>query len=90
MALGTGRRSGPESLLTTPAAHRAAVAQLQAAYAAIPPGSPVRLAKSHLEPVPVPGPDARQRPGGHRLDVSAFGRVLSVDPDGPDRGRRAA
>jgi FAD/FMN-containing dehydrogenase len=56
-------------------AHRAAVAQLRSAYAAIPPGSPVRLAKrtSNLF-----------RFGGGRpsagLDVSAFGRVLRVDP----------
>src|SRR5258708_5337600 len=56
-------------------AHRAAVALLRSAYAAIPPGSPVRLAKrtSNLF-----------RFGGGRpsagLDVSAFGRVLRVDP----------
>jgi FAD/FMN-containing dehydrogenase len=56
--------------------HRTAVATLRAAYSALPPGSPVRLAKptSNLfrfrEPTGAPG-----------LDVSAFGSVLSVDPD---------
>ena len=57
-------------------AHEAAVARLRDAYAALPKGAPVRLAKrtSNLfrfrdgEPA-VPG-----------LDVSAFGHVLSVDP----------
>jgi FAD/FMN-containing dehydrogenase len=58
-----------------PPAHQAAVARLQRAYAQIPPGSPVRLAKrtSNLfrftDGSPAPG-----------LDVSAFGHVLRVDP----------
>src|SRR5260221_4088439 len=56
-------------------AHRAAVALLRSAYAAIPPGSPVRLAK---------GTSNLFRFGGGQpsagLDVSAFGRVLRVDP----------
>ncbi len=57
-------------------AHAAAVARIQQAYAAIPPGSRVRLAKrtSNLfrfrDAAPVAG-----------LDVSAFGRVICVDPD---------
>ncbi len=34
--------------------HDVAVARLREAYAALPPGTPVRLAKQHLEPVPVP------------------------------------
>ncbi len=57
------------------AAHRAAVAQLQDAYAAIPPGRPVRLAKrtSNLFRFTSGSPSAG-------LDVSAFGRVLRVDP----------
>jgi FAD/FMN-containing dehydrogenase len=58
-----------------PAAHRAAVARLQREYAAIPPGSPVRLAKRTSNLFRFTGGDA---PAG--LDVSAFGRVLSVDP----------
>ncbi len=57
------------------AAHRAAVARLQRHYAAIPPGRPVRLAKrtSNLFRFTSGSP-----PAG--LDVSAFGRVLDVDP----------
>ena len=57
------------------AAHQAAVARLQRAYAAIPPGRPVRLAKrtSNLFRFTDSKP-----PAG--LDVSAFGRVLCVDP----------
>jgi FAD/FMN-containing dehydrogenase len=58
-----------------PADHQAAVAQLQRAYAAIPPGNPVRLAKrtSNLFRF-----TEGNRSAG--LDVSAFGHVLSVDP----------
>ncbi len=58
------------------AGHRAAVATLRAEYSALPPGSPVRLAKptSNLfrfrDPTGAPG-----------LDVSRFGSVLSVDPE---------
>jgi FAD/FMN-containing dehydrogenase len=57
------------------AAHRAAVERLRAAYAAIPPGQPVRLAKrtSNLFRF------TDSRAAG--LDVSAFGRVLCVDPE---------
>jgi len=71
-------RGRPPSLPAKPAAHQAAVAELRAAYAAIPPGSPIRLAKrtSNLFRF-TGGPDSRTGPG---LDVSAFGRVLSVDP----------
>ena len=63
------------------AEHRAAVARLRQAYAAIPPGSPVRLAKrtSNLFRFR----DARRGRGAENqpgLDVSAFGHVLSVDP----------
>jgi FAD/FMN-containing dehydrogenase len=62
-----------------PAAHRAAVAGLRAAYAGIPPGSPVRLAKrtSNLFRFS-DGKSGAAVPG---LDVSAFGRVLSIDPE---------
>ncbi|ACY97149.1 MULTISPECIES: FAD-binding oxidoreductase [Thermomonospora] len=56
--------------------HERAVEALRRSYAAIPPGTPVRLAKqtSNLfrfrEPTAAPG-----------LDVSGFNRVLAVDPD---------
>ncbi len=58
-----------------PPAHQAAVARLQRAYAQIPPGRPVRLAKrtSNLFRFT----DGSPQPG---LDVSAFGHVLRVDP----------
>jgi FAD/FMN-containing dehydrogenase len=56
-------------------AHHAAVEQIRRDYAAIPPGSPVRLAKrtSNLFRF-------RDETAGPALDVSAFGRVLRVDP----------
>jgi FAD/FMN-containing dehydrogenase len=74
-----------------PAAHQAAVARLQAAYAAIPPGRPIRLAKrtSNLfrfreaagaRTGPGDGTGVSAARGAPGLDVSAFGRVLSVDP----------
>jgi FAD/FMN-containing dehydrogenase len=55
--------------------HDAEVAALRAQYAALPPGTPVRLAKptSNLFRFR----DANAHPG---LDVSRFNRVLSVDP----------
>ncbi len=69
------------------AAHRDAVSRLRQDYAAMPPDSPVRLAKrtSNLFRFrdPVAGRAGRagqagaSRPG---LDVSAFGHVISVDP----------
>src|SRR3981081_2120867 len=68
--------------LAVMAEHRAAVTGLLEAYAAMPPDSPVRLAKrtSNLFRFrdPVSGGRGASRPG---LDVSAFGHVLSVDPD---------
>ena len=66
------RGSEPRGVL---AAHEAAVADFRAAYAAIPPGSPVRLAKrtSNLFRFGDNG-----RAAG--LDVSAFGGVLRIDP----------
>jgi FAD/FMN-containing dehydrogenase len=73
---------------TTAAAHEAEVSRLRAAYAALPPGAPVRLAKrtSNLFRFRDTGPRAaaaRKARGGTAdgLDVSAFGHVLDVDPD---------
>ena len=70
---GTPETRPPAPVL--PAAHRAAVARLQRAYAAIPPGSPVRLAKRTSNLFRFTDGSA---PAG--LDVSAFGHVLQVDP----------
>ena len=66
---------GTSALAGRSAEYLAAVAALQRAYAAIPPGSPVRLAKrtSNLFRFREASPSVQ-------LDVSAFGRVLSVDP----------
>jgi FAD/FMN-containing dehydrogenase len=67
--------------------HEAAVARLRAAYAALPPGAPVRLAKrtsnlfrfrDSLPKGPGAGGSTQAAPGG--LDVSAFDYVLRVDP----------
>ena len=62
---------------TTSGVHEAEVALLVQAYAALPPGAPVRLAKrtSNLFRF-------RDATAGAtaELDVSAFGHVLSVDP----------
>ena len=57
--------------------YRAAVAALQAEYAALPPGTPVRLGKrtSNLF-------RPRARTSSPRLDVSAFSGVLEVDVAG--------
>jgi FAD/FMN-containing dehydrogenase len=64
------------------AAHEAAVARLRAAYAAVPAGVPVRLAKptSNLFRYARDAAPAGQ-PGSERavLDVSAFSRVIHVD-----------
>jgi FAD/FMN-containing dehydrogenase len=64
------------------AAHEAAVARLRDAYAAVPEGVPVRLAKptSNLFRF---RDSAQQRQSGEQratLDVSAFARVIHVDP----------
>jgi FAD/FMN-containing dehydrogenase len=55
--------------------HRAAVAAIAQAYAAIPAGSQIRLAKntSNLFRFRTDSPD-------YRLDVSQFSQVLSIDP----------
>jgi len=59
------------------AQHRAAVAAIEGAYAAIPPGSTVRLAKKTSNLFRF-----RSDPTAPGLDVSAFGHVLSVSrPD---------
>ncbi len=59
------------------ARYQRAVADLSQAYRSVPQGEKVRLAKKSSNLF-------RQRSAGkvHRLDVSAFGSVLSVDPDG--------
>jgi FAD/FMN-containing dehydrogenase len=63
--------------------HEAAVARLRATYAALPPGTPVRLAKRtsnlfRFRDAAPGGPAGRPAAGG--LDVSAFDHVLDVDP----------
>jgi FAD/FMN-containing dehydrogenase len=63
----------PGSLLER---HQAAVAAIQRAYAAIPAGSAVRLAKSTSNLFRFRG-DAP----AHQLDVSQFGHVISIDPE---------
>jgi len=73
-----GTRSAPPGVPAAagrPPDYLAAVAALQRSYAAIPPGSPVRLAKrtSNLFRFRDAAPSAQ-------LDVSAFDRVLWVDP----------
>src|SRR5579871_5706376 len=68
--------------------HAAAVARLRDAYAALPAGVPVRLAKRTSNLFRFRDPDAAggaaaaagQAGSAARLDVSAFGRVLRVDP----------
>jgi FAD/FMN-containing dehydrogenase len=57
------------------AQHRAAVAAIEGAYSAIPPGTPIRLAKKTSNLFRFR--DDSAAPG---LDVSAFGRVLQVSP----------
>ena len=66
-------------------AHEVAVAELRDAYAAWPPGAPVRLAKrtSNLFRFREAGDrkDPQAQAVARGLDVAAFGRVLRVDPD---------
>jgi len=59
------------------AEHSAAVAAIERAYAAIPAGGPVRLAKQTSNLFRFRDAAATANPG---LDVSAFGHVLHVDP----------
>jgi FAD/FMN-containing dehydrogenase len=91
-AAGTGQVELPSAVA---AGHHAAVAGIRAAYAAIPPGARVRLAKrtSNLFRFRDPAPAGRRRavaaaraggdgqpPAAAGLDASAFSRVLHVDP----------
>ena len=57
------------------AAHAAAVRRLQQSYAALPPGSPVRLAKRTSNQV-----RPRETVAGSGLDVSGLTGVIEVDP----------
>ena len=64
--------------------HEVAVGRLRAAYTAVPPGTPVRLAKHtsnmfRFRDVTPGSPDRAKTPAAP-LDVSAFGHVLRVDP----------
>ncbi len=76
--MGTCPSVGRVSLVVAPREgrrHAAAVARLQASYAALPPGAPVRLAKTTTNLF---------RPRvevGTGLDVSGLDGVLSVDPE---------
>jgi FAD/FMN-containing dehydrogenase len=80
----TGISSLPQAKL---AAHEAAVARLRDAYAAVPPDVPVRLAKPtsnlfRFREVGTGKADSKQPDNGVRyLDVSAFRRVIHVDPE---------
>ncbi|KAA2254294.1 FAD-binding oxidoreductase [Solihabitans fulvus] len=71
----TAAGAGSRQVTTAAGAHRDAVAALRAQYAALPPRAPVRLAKSTSNLFRF------RAPTGPGLDVSAFNRVLSVDPD---------
>jgi FAD/FMN-containing dehydrogenase len=64
------------------AAHEAAVARLRDAYAAVPAGVRVRLAKPTSNLFRFRDPAQPGQSGGERavLDVSAFARVIHVDP----------
>src|SRR5215472_1445150 len=81
---GTGESSpradtaGPRTTSPRLASRHAAAARLRHHYAAIPPGTPVRLAKSTSNLFRFRD---RGTPGLVALDVSAFTSVLDVDPD---------
>src|SRR6266568_875391 len=86
---GSGTASPVVQLPSVVAAeHRAAVAALRESYAALPAGTPVRLAKStsnlfrFRDPAPrAPGQRGAKGPGTTAgLDASAFTTVLHVDP----------
>src|SRR5215831_10695614 len=90
-AMDGGQRDSATVATASPAArvpapvlaqHRAAVAAISEAYAALPPGSPVRLAKrtSNLFRFRDPPPGRAPSTGTGGLDASAFTRVLHVDP----------
>jgi FAD/FMN-containing dehydrogenase len=61
------------------AAHEAAVARLRDAYAAVPPGVPVRLAKPTSNLFRFRDTASAGQGSRRELDVSAFSRVLHVD-----------
>src|ERR1700712_5486969 len=63
------------AILCDASSHAEAVAALRASYAAIPPGTPVRLAKRPSNPF---RPRPSDVPAG--LDVSGLDAVISVDP----------
>ena len=68
--------TAPLQTASTPqGAHEAAVARLLAQYRALPPGEPVRLAKSTTNLF-----RSRERNSRPGLDVSGLDRVLTVDP----------
>ncbi len=76
----TGIMSMPPAKL---AAHEAAVARLRDAYAAVPPGAKVRLAKPTSNLFRFREASGREAAGGRDvryLDVGAFSRVIHVDP----------
>jgi FAD/FMN-containing dehydrogenase len=75
---GLASRPAPGMPSAKAAAHAAAVARLRDAYAAVPPGVSVRLAKptSNLFRFR----DTSQGGGRQQLDISDFSRVLHVDP----------
>jgi FAD/FMN-containing dehydrogenase len=79
--LGNSPLTGRKVRMTADA-HEAAVARLRDAYAAWPPGAPVRLAKRTSNLFRFRDPDPGDTSAGARagLDVSAFGHVLWVDP----------
>jgi hypothetical protein len=98
MASKTERRMPVLDARTTADTHEAAVASLREAYAALPPGAPVRLAKRTSNLFRFRDAARGGAAGGNSdgtgtsqvqaavsqrggLDVSAFGHVLSVDPD---------
>ena len=70
--------------------HDVAVARLREAYAALPPGTPVRLAKHTSNLFRFRDGERPKSPktSAAQLDVSAFGHVLRVDPAGRGLGRR--
>ncbi|MGB6457962.1 MAG: FAD-binding oxidoreductase [Streptosporangiaceae bacterium] len=69
------RAGGPAAGGSAAQHHAAAVEAIQRAYAAIPAGQPVRLAKTTSNLFRF-----RADPAGHRLDAAPFSRVICVDP----------
>lgn len=87
-AAGGGERSGASPVRTAgsklppavAARHDAAVTAIRAAYTAIPPGAPVRLAKRTSNLFRFRDPLPKAAPGAGGLDASAFAGVFHVDP----------